>query len=127
MKTTEAWLEWLGHLMAPGWLMVFGIVLTLVLSVYARLRPDGKLENLTKKDLEKLFSSIKKVLIQGIENRGTSVSDFIDTKGKKGNNQELLYVYKRAGKLCLICHKKLQKIKLASRTTVFCGNCQKKK
>lgn len=94
---------------------------------YAKLRPDSRLENLTKKDLKSLFESIKKALIQGVENRGTSVSDFIDTKGQKGRNQELLYVYKRAGLPCLVCHKKLQKIKLASRTTVFCGNCQKKK
>lgn len=94
---------------------------------YANLRPDSRLENLTKKDLKSLFESIKKALIQGVENRGTSVSDFIDTKGQKGRNQELLYVYKRAGQPCLICHKKLQKIKLASRTTVFCSNCQKKK
>ena len=94
---------------------------------YARLRPDSRLENLPKKDLESLFSSIKKALTQGVENRGTSVSDFMDTKGEKGRNQELLYVYKRAGKSCLVCHKKLQKIKLAGRTTVFCSDCQKKK
>ena len=94
---------------------------------YAKLQPNSYVENLNRSDLKNLFLGIKRALIQGVENRGTSVSDFLDAKGEKGKNQELLYVYKRAGKECLICNKKLQKIKLSGRTTVFCSNCQKKK
>ena len=94
---------------------------------YAVITPNSRLENLSKKDLENLFLGIKKALTQGVKNRGTSVSDFIDTKGKKGKNQELLFVYKRAGKDCLVCGTKLHKTKTAGRTTVFCLSCQKKK
>lgn len=92
---------------------------------HAKVRPNRRLESLNKKELEKLFSGIKKALQQGVKNRGTSISDFIDAKGKKGTNQELLYVYGRKDEKCLICGQNLTKIKAAGRTTIFCKKCQK--
>lgn len=92
---------------------------------YAGIRPDAKMEKLERADLEKLFQSILKALQQGIRNRGTSISDFVDAYGKNGKNQELLYVYGRGGKDCLNCGKILKKLKVAGRGTVYCEKCQK--
>lgn len=92
---------------------------------YAGVRPGAKMENLKRADLEKLFKSILKALKQGIRNRGTSISDFVDAYGKKGKNQEVLYVYGRGGKDCLNCGTILKKLKLAGRGTVYCEKCQR--
>ena len=92
---------------------------------YAGIRPGHKAATLKKKDLEKLFEGVVKALRQGIKNRGTSISDFADAYGKKGQNQEVLFVYGRGGKPCLNCGQILHKTKLVGRGTVYCSRCQK--
>lgn len=92
---------------------------------YAGVRPGRSMEKLRDKDLEKLFESVIKALEQGVRNRGTSISDFVDAYGKNGKNQEVLYVYGRGGKPCLQCGEILVKTKVAGRGTVYCEKCQK--
>lgn len=92
---------------------------------YAGIRPQRRTESLEKNERKKLFEGIKCSLLQGIENSGTSFSDFVNAHGKKGSNQNLLFVYNRGGKKCLRCGTILQKIKVAGRGTVFCKKCQK--
>ncbi|MBL4694186.1 bifunctional DNA-formamidopyrimidine glycosylase/DNA-(apurinic or apyrimidinic site) lyase [Candidatus Gracilibacteria bacterium] len=91
---------------------------------YAGVRPDAEISSLSKDRLEKLFNSIMIALKQGIQNRGTSISDFQDAYGKMGTNQELLYVYGRGGKQCLNCSEELVKTRCAGRGTVHCPGCQ---
>lgn len=92
---------------------------------YAGVRPGAAIEKLGEAELRKLFESVIKALEQGIRNRGTSISDFVDAYGKGGKNQEVLFVYGRGGKDCLVCKEKLVKLKLAGRGTVYCPGCQK--
>ncbi|MBI5754043.1 bifunctional DNA-formamidopyrimidine glycosylase/DNA-(apurinic or apyrimidinic site) lyase [Candidatus Peregrinibacteria bacterium] len=92
---------------------------------YAGIRPGARMENLKKKELEKLFEGVLKALRQGIKNRGTSISDFQDANGRKGRNQELLYVYGRGGEECLKCKNILKRTVVAGRGTVYCEQCQK--
>ncbi|MBU1151680.1 bifunctional DNA-formamidopyrimidine glycosylase/DNA-(apurinic or apyrimidinic site) lyase [Patescibacteria group bacterium] len=91
---------------------------------YAGVRPDARMEKLSRGQLEKLFEGVVVALKQGIRNRGTSISDFEDAFGGKGKNQELLYVYGRGGKECLKCGGVLERGKVAGRTTVWCEVCQ---
>ncbi len=92
---------------------------------HAGIRPEAKMKNLKKKDLEKLFEGVLKALKQGIRNRGTSISDFQDAYGHKGRNQELLYVYGRGGEKCLRCEEVLKRTVVAGRGTVYCERCQR--
>lgn len=92
---------------------------------YAGIIPNRPAMSLKKKECEKLYEAIKRALLQGIKNRGTSISDYQDLYGFKGKNQEILYVYSRAGKKCFECEEVLSKEKVAGRTTVFCLKCQK--
>ena len=91
---------------------------------YAGIKPTTNLQDLDKKKLEKLFKCVIKALKQGIENRGTSISDFQDAYGSTGRNQEKLYVYGRGGKKCFNCSSVLIKTKVAGRGTVYCEDCQ---
>lgn len=91
---------------------------------YAGIKPQARFEKLTEKKLKKLFEGVLKALNQGIRNRGTSISDFVDAYGKNGKNQEVLYVYGRGEKDCLKCGHKLVKDRVAGRGTVYCNSCQ---
>ena len=91
----------------------------------ASVRPDREIKSLSKKDIENIFKSIKKILNEGIKNRGTSDSDFRDAEGKPGGYQDFLHVYRRTGKGCLCCKSDIKRIKLGGRGTHFCPKCQK--
>ena len=91
---------------------------------YSGIRPDRELSKVSDDEMERLYKSVIKALLQGIENRGTSVSDYADAYGLSGSNQELLFVYGRGGQNCLKCNFQLIKCKVAGRGTVYCPNCQ---
>ena len=92
---------------------------------YAGIRPHRTVETLQNREVKLLFQGVKCSLIQGIENSGTSFSDFVNAHGEKGGNQELLFVYNRGGKKCLKCQSILMKEKIAGRGSVYCQKCQK--
>ena len=92
----------------------------------ADLHPLSKLENLELKQQKKLHKSIIKSLKKGVKNRGTTIGEYVDTKGKQGKNQYELFAYKRVGKKCLVCGTKMERIVIAQRGTTFCKKCQKK-
>ena len=71
---------------------------------------------------ESLLSEIKAVLKLAIQNKGTSVSDYLTSTGAKGNFQNLLNVYKQ--KTCKKCGGEILRKKVAGRTSHYCPNCQ---
>lgn len=86
------------------------------------LRPVG---SLGKSEISLLFKNIKSILQRAIKHRGTTSASFKDVSGKKGNFQNMLKVYGRAGESCTICHKKIKKIVQNGRSTFYCPPCQK--
>ena len=92
----------------------------------ARLHPQRTADSLNRAESDALHRSIKKVLCQGIENKGTTLNDrsYRDAKGKEGNNQMFLRVYGRGDQPCLRCGVAVQRIVLGGRSTHFCPHCQ---
>ncbi|MDP1845350.1 MAG: bifunctional DNA-formamidopyrimidine glycosylase/DNA-(apurinic or apyrimidinic site) lyase [Candidatus Moranbacteria bacterium] len=86
------------------------------------VRPADKID---KEERKNLYKSIKKVLLKAIELRGTSDSDYRDTAGAPGEFQEVLKVYRRAGKKCPRCGTIIQREKIGQRGTFYCPVCQK--
>jgi len=91
----------------------------------AGLHPERTADSLTSKEKEALYSSMRKMLQLGIENRGTTFRNYVDGEGRKGSFQELLRVYGRGGEACLKCGRPLTKQKIAGRSSCFCTYCQK--
>lgn len=95
---------------------------------WAGILPTRTLESLSIIEKEKLYQAIVQVIDSAIEHRGTTVHDFLDSDGKRGNYADFLMVYGRAGKPCLRCGDTLggviEKIKFAGRGTHFCPQCQ---
>ncbi len=72
-----------------------------------------------------LHDAIVAVLADGIKNRGTSFSDYVDADGQSGGNQHALSVYGREKAPCKRCGAALRRIVQAGRSTFFCPRCQR--
>lgn len=91
----------------------------------AGIHPLAKLDKLPLKKQEALYNAIRESLTRGVENRGTTIGEYVDTKGERGKNQYSLFAYKRKGLPCLKCGTEMQRIVVVQRGTTFCDKCQK--
>ena len=80
------------------------------------LRPAS---SLSKKETERLYRSIRRILRKAIELNGTDFGDHVVEAG--GFNPR---VYGRTHKGCPRCPSKIERIVLAQRGTHFCPSCQ---
>lgn len=90
----------------------------------ARLNPLRAADTLTPDEVRRLHRAIRKVLRQGIQNRGASFSDYVGADGEPGANAERLAVYQRTGAPCLRCGRPVARIVIGQRSTHFCPRCQ---
>jgi len=91
----------------------------------ARIHPERKADTLTAGEVERLYRAIRQVLAQGIQNRGTTFSDYLDAEGREGRNQEHLRVFRRTGQPCPRCGTPIERTVVGGRGTYFCPKCQK--
>ena len=91
----------------------------------AKVRPDRKCDTLTKKEIERLYSETKRIILKAVESNGSSIANYLLGDGTRGNYANYHLVYGKKGKPCSICGQILTDIKLAGRTTIFCKKCQK--
>ncbi|MGQ9824168.1 MAG: bifunctional DNA-formamidopyrimidine glycosylase/DNA-(apurinic or apyrimidinic site) lyase [Desulfotomaculales bacterium] len=91
----------------------------------ARIHPRRQSHTLTSREASRLYHVIREVLEEAIENRGTSIRDYVDGEGKEGNYQNMLKVHNREGKACPKCGKTIVRFRLGGRSTYYCPGCQK--
>lgn len=90
----------------------------------ARLHPVRTGEKLKKEQLLALRLAIREVLEEAILSRGSSISDYRDSEGKRGTFQLQHRVYQRDGEPCVKCKSIIRRIIVAGRSTHFCPTCQ---
>lgn len=88
------------------------------------IHPERMAATLTSKDWEKTFGKARHILKKAIEKRGTSISDWRDLYGHKGENQFELKAYGQEGRPCIKCGGTIVRIKQAGRSTFYCPVCQ---
>lgn len=91
----------------------------------AGIRPQRRSARLTRAEAGRLAGSVQEALRRGIDNCGTSFSDFVGPDGHPGSNLEVLAVYARGGEPCVGCGGVLSKGVVAQRGTVWCPRCQR--
>jgi len=91
----------------------------------ARIYPERRADTLTAGEIERLYHAIRRVLRQGIENRGTTLVTYRDAEGREGRNQEYLRVFRRTGQSCPRCGMPIERTVVGGRGTYFCPRCQK--
>jgi len=90
----------------------------------AKILPARVANSLSAKEVKTLHQSIKKILRKAVFLRGTSSSDYRDVQGEKGQFQDYLKVYQRAGKKCLKCATIVEKLIIRQRSTFYCPHCK---
>ena len=91
----------------------------------ARIHPLRPADSLDEADVRRLHRAIRQVLRQGIDNRGSSFSDYVGVDGEPGDNAERLMVYRRTGEPCYRCGRRIERLVIGQRSTHFCPRCQR--
>lgn len=89
------------------------------------LHPRKTLESLRPDKLRELCVSIRAVLSESLQAKGTTISDYRDINGQSGGFDQRLRVYGKEGTPCRVCGGKIRKILAAGRGTHFCSRCQR--
>lgn len=90
----------------------------------AGIHPARAAGSIGAQELKRLCKEIQAVLAQAIEQGGSTLRDYTDSAGVNGNYQHEALVYGRKGQNCRSCASKIERIKLAGRSTHFCPCCQ---
>ncbi len=90
----------------------------------AGLHPQLRARRLRDSAWERLARSVVVVLQRGLDNGGTTLRDYRDASGKRGRNQDRLWVYGRAGQPCRRCRATLEGFVIGGRSGVRCPACQ---
>ena len=89
----------------------------------AKINPLKKANTLTDKNFKDIVLCSKKILTKAVKMNGTTIFSFKFDKNHSGGYQDYLKVHGK--KICSICKKPIEKIKINSRGTYFCKQCQK--
>ncbi len=91
----------------------------------ARLHPSIMAADLTRRQAEALRQAVLNVLTRAIEQRGSSIRNYVGGCGLQGSFQEEHAAYGRTGEPCVRCATAIVRTVLAGRATHFCPRCQK--
>lgn len=91
----------------------------------ARIRPDRNASSISESEAKKLHKAIIRIMKRAIKVGGSSVATYRLLDETRGNYAREHKVYGKAGEKCSNCSQPLQKMKIQTRTTIFCPNCQK--
>ncbi len=87
--------------------------------------PRRSAASLKPNEIKKLHGNIIDIMKRAIKAGGSSVATYRLLDESRGNYAREHKVYGKAGKNCINCKNKLEKILIQSRTTTFCPRCQK--
>jgi formamidopyrimidine-DNA glycosylase len=89
------------------------------------ISPLRKASDLTLDQVASLRRTLRAVLRMALRQGGTTISDYVDDRGRRGGFQNSLLVYSRAGSPCPRCGTAIAKSQVAGRGTYSCPVCQK--
>jgi len=92
---------------------------------HARIHPARIAASLRDDELGTLYKAVQKVLKEAIRLKGSSVSDYVDSDGNRGEFQLHHRVYMRKGEKCFRCRTPIQRMIVAGRSSYFCPHCQR--
>jgi formamidopyrimidine-DNA glycosylase len=90
------------------------------------IHPLAQASRLSASRIARLHRAMVEILTLAIEHRGSSISDYVDADGNRGDFQALHRVYGRGGEACEVCGTPIKKAVVASRGTHYCPVCQKR-
>jgi len=83
--------------------------------------PAGALES---DEWDRVLQETRRILKRAIRQGGTTVNNYLNSRGETGLFQVELMVYGREGEPCRRCGSAIQRLVQAGRSTFFCPRCQ---
>jgi formamidopyrimidine-DNA glycosylase len=90
----------------------------------ARLSPRRAAGRLTRADIARLVTAIRRVLAAAIRAGGTTLRDYVSADGSPGYFRQKLFVYERDGSPCRVCRTPIRRSPQGQRATYWCPSCQ---
>lgn len=91
----------------------------------AGIRPTRAAKRISVRRLQLLVDAVRATLSDAIAKGGSTLRDYVDSRGEPGYFQLEYFTYGRAGLPCRICASPLRLIRQGGRATTFCLVCQK--
>jgi len=90
----------------------------------AGIHPQRQSRTVTRNEVKALYRSLRSVLADAIKAGGTTIQDYRNTDGDKGEYAGQLSIYGREGKPCYRCNAEVQRIVFSNRSAFYCPSCQ---
>jgi formamidopyrimidine-DNA glycosylase len=90
----------------------------------AGIRPSRAAGRLSRARLSRLVEAVRETLHAAIAKGGSTLRDYVDSRGEPGYFQLDYYAYGRAGEPCRVCGTMIRSVRLGGRSTFYCPNCQ---
>ncbi len=90
----------------------------------ARIHPLTAASRVKRAKAALLHESIRLLLNEAIASGGSSISDYVDSEGRRGDFQDRHQVYGKEGEPCSRCNSAIRRIVVGQRGTHFCPRCQ---
>jgi formamidopyrimidine-DNA glycosylase len=91
----------------------------------AGIRPDRPAHRVGRARLARLAMAVRDTLAEAIAKGGSTLRDYVDSRGEPGYFQLEYYVYGRQGDPCRICGTPIRMRRLGARATYYCVRCQR--
>jgi formamidopyrimidine-DNA glycosylase len=88
------------------------------------IHPRAHADKLSSGRARELHKNILAVLALAVKYRGSSISNYVDADGGRGNYQQQHQAYGRTGEPCMRCGKTIRRVVLGQRGTHYCPGCQ---
>jgi formamidopyrimidine-DNA glycosylase len=91
----------------------------------AHIRPTRAAGRLTRTQCVELADAVRATLTDAIAKGGSTLRDYVDSRGEPGYFQLDYYVYGREGEPCRVCSTPIRTLRLGGRATSYCRRCQR--
>ena len=91
----------------------------------AGIRPTTPANRLSKPRLARLIGDVRATLTDALAKGGSTLRDFVDSRGEPGYFQLDYFVYGRQGLPCRLCGSLIRQIRQGGRATSYCPRCQR--
>ena len=92
----------------------------------AQIHPRSNTGKIGPKRARRLYDALRAVLTEAIAAGGTTVINYVSSDGVEGYFQLQTAVYGKTGEACRTCGEPIRRTVVASRSTHFCGRCQRR-
>ncbi len=91
----------------------------------AGIRPTTPANRVSRPRLERLIAAVRETLSDAIAKGGSTLRDYVDSRGEPGYFQLDYAVYGRRGLPCRTCGIAIREIRQGGRATSYCPGCQR--